>query len=83
MLSDAEDAELLCFLSPGTRPDVKGQATDAILGLSGHRWDTMNTIISSAVAPVVACPAQTLCLFLEMAAASSALSLTYLLPCLL
>ncbi|XP_072237524.1 protein HGH1 homolog [Leuresthes tenuis] len=37
MLSDSEAAELLSFLSPGTRPDVKGKATEYILGLSGHR----------------------------------------------
>ncbi|XP_047437727.1 protein HGH1 homolog [Mugil cephalus] len=37
MLSDSEAAELLSFLSPGTRPDVKGRATECILGLSGHR----------------------------------------------
>lgn len=39
MLSDSEAAELLSFLTPGTRPDVKGQATEYILGLSGHRQD--------------------------------------------
>ena len=39
MLSDSEAAELLSFLSPGTRPDVKGKATEYILGLSGHRWE--------------------------------------------
>ncbi|XP_076601097.1 protein HGH1 homolog [Chaetodon auriga] len=37
MLSDSEAAELLSFLTPSTRPDVKGQATEYILGLSGHR----------------------------------------------
>ncbi|KAI3369298.1 hypothetical protein L3Q82_007551 [Scortum barcoo] len=37
MLSDSEAAELLSFLSIGTRPDVKAQATEYILGLSGHR----------------------------------------------
>ncbi|XP_040015714.1 protein HGH1 homolog [Xiphias gladius] len=37
MLSDSEAAELLSFLTPGTRPDVKGQATEYILGISGHR----------------------------------------------
>ncbi|XP_018541940.1 protein HGH1 homolog [Lates calcarifer] len=37
MLSDSETAELLSFLTPATRPDVKGQATECILGLSGHR----------------------------------------------
>ncbi|CAJ1052037.1 protein HGH1 homolog [Xyrichtys novacula] len=37
MLSDSEATELLSFLSPRTRPDVKGQATGYILGLSGHR----------------------------------------------
>uniref|UniRef100_A0A665VFF8 Protein HGH1 homolog n=1 Tax=Echeneis naucrates TaxID=173247 RepID=A0A665VFF8_ECHNA len=37
MLSDSEAAELLSFLTPGTRPDVKGQATEYFLGLSGHR----------------------------------------------
>ncbi|KAF3690254.1 Protein HGH1 -like protein [Channa argus] len=37
MLSDTEAAELLSFLTPGTRPDVKSQATEYILGLSGHR----------------------------------------------
>lgn len=37
MLSDSEAAELLSFLTPTTRPDVKGQATEYILGLSGHR----------------------------------------------
>ncbi|XP_029947603.1 protein HGH1 homolog [Salarias fasciatus] len=37
MLSDAEAAELLTFLTPSTRPDVKGRATECILGLSGNR----------------------------------------------
>uniref|UniRef100_A0A669F7D0 Protein HGH1 homolog n=1 Tax=Oreochromis niloticus TaxID=8128 RepID=A0A669F7D0_ORENI len=37
MLSDSEVAELLSFLTPSTRPDVKGQATEYILGLSGNR----------------------------------------------
>ncbi|XP_070700069.1 protein HGH1 homolog [Pempheris klunzingeri] len=37
MLSDSEAAELLSFLSLGTRPDVKNQATEYILGLSGNR----------------------------------------------
>ncbi|XP_029008003.1 protein HGH1 homolog isoform X1 [Betta splendens] len=37
MLSDSEAAELLSFLTPSTRPDVKGQATEYLLGLSGHR----------------------------------------------
>lgn len=37
MLSDAEVAELLTFLTPSTRPDVKGRATECILGLSGNR----------------------------------------------
>lgn len=39
MLSDSEVAELLSFLTPSTRPDVKGQATEYILGLSGSRWE--------------------------------------------
>ncbi|XP_015240521.1 PREDICTED: protein HGH1 homolog [Cyprinodon variegatus] len=37
MLSDCEAAELLSFLTPSTRPDVKGKATEYILGLSGNR----------------------------------------------
>lgn len=37
MLSDTEAAELLSFLTPSTRPDVKGRATECILGLSGNR----------------------------------------------
>ncbi|XP_034389597.1 protein HGH1 homolog [Cyclopterus lumpus] len=37
MLSDSEAEELLSFLSPDTRPDVKGHTTGYILGLSGHR----------------------------------------------
>lgn len=37
MLSDSETAEMLSFLTPDTRPDVKGQATEYILGLSGNR----------------------------------------------
>uniref|UniRef100_A0A3Q3WJP2 Protein HGH1 homolog n=1 Tax=Mola mola TaxID=94237 RepID=A0A3Q3WJP2_MOLML len=37
MLSDSEVAELLSFLTPATRPDVKGQATGYFLGLSGNR----------------------------------------------
>ncbi|XP_073325389.1 protein HGH1 homolog [Pagrus major] len=37
MLSDTEAAELLSFLARDTRPDVKGQATEYILGLSGNR----------------------------------------------
>ncbi|XP_060897256.1 protein HGH1 homolog [Labrus mixtus] len=36
MLSESEAAELLSFLGPGTRLDVKGQATGYILGLSAH-----------------------------------------------
>ncbi|KAM9361913.1 protein HGH1 homolog [Symphorus nematophorus] len=37
MLSDSEAAELLSFLTPATRPDIKGQATGYLLGLSGNR----------------------------------------------
>ncbi|KAG7494607.1 hypothetical protein JOB18_034090 [Solea senegalensis] len=37
MLSDSETAELLSFLTPSTRPDVKGHAIEYILGLSGNR----------------------------------------------
>ncbi|XP_028303404.1 protein HGH1 homolog [Gouania willdenowi] len=37
MLSEAEVSELLQFLTPGARPDVKGRATDYMLGMSGHR----------------------------------------------
>ncbi|XP_037347105.2 protein HGH1 homolog [Pungitius pungitius] len=37
MLSETEAAELLSFLSPETRPDVKGQTTEYILGMSGNR----------------------------------------------
>ncbi|XP_023271986.1 protein HGH1 homolog [Seriola lalandi dorsalis] len=37
MLSDSEAAELVSFLTLGTRADVKGQVTEYILGLSGHR----------------------------------------------
>lgn len=37
MLSDCEAAELLAFLTPSTRPDVKGKATEYILGVSGSR----------------------------------------------
>ncbi|XP_041837010.1 protein HGH1 homolog [Melanotaenia boesemani] len=37
MLSDCEAVELLSFLTPSTRPDVKGKATEYLLGLSGHR----------------------------------------------
>uniref|UniRef100_UPI0037E70452 protein HGH1 homolog n=1 Tax=Semicossyphus pulcher TaxID=241346 RepID=UPI0037E70452 len=37
MLSDSEAAELLSFLSPGTRPDVKNHAVGYILGLSADR----------------------------------------------
>ncbi|XP_047203685.1 protein HGH1 homolog [Girardinichthys multiradiatus] len=37
MLSDSEAAELLSFLTPSTRPDVKGKATEYILGMSGSR----------------------------------------------
>ncbi|RVE73364.1 hypothetical protein OJAV_G00049640 [Oryzias javanicus] len=37
MLSDGEAAELLSFLTPGTRPDVKAKATEYILGLSASR----------------------------------------------
>lgn len=37
MLSDSEVAELLSFLTFGTRPDVKAQATEYLLGLSGDR----------------------------------------------
>lgn len=35
MLEDARARELLPFLSPGTRPDVRSQATDCVLGLTG------------------------------------------------
>ncbi|KAK5871978.1 hypothetical protein PBY51_012715 [Eleginops maclovinus] len=37
MLSDSEAAELLSFLTPEARPDVKGHTTTYILGLSGNR----------------------------------------------
>ncbi|XP_024296625.1 protein HGH1 homolog isoform X1 [Oncorhynchus tshawytscha] len=37
MLSDVEAKELLSFLTLNTRPDLKGQATEYILGLSGNR----------------------------------------------
>ncbi|XP_061544788.1 protein HGH1 homolog isoform X2 [Phycodurus eques] len=37
MLSDSEAAELLSFLTPATRPDVKGHTAGYILGLSGNR----------------------------------------------
>nr|XP_061796439.1 protein HGH1 homolog [Nerophis lumbriciformis] len=37
MLSDSQAAELLSFLAPGTRPDVKGHASSYLLGLSGNR----------------------------------------------
>ncbi|XP_019716056.1 protein HGH1 homolog [Hippocampus comes] len=37
MLSDSEATELLSFLTPATRPDVKGHTTSYILGLSGNR----------------------------------------------
>ncbi|XP_068451976.1 protein HGH1 homolog [Clinocottus analis] len=36
MLSDVEAAELLSFLTPNTRPDVKGHTTGYILGMSGN-----------------------------------------------
>ncbi|XP_008318914.1 protein HGH1 homolog [Cynoglossus semilaevis] len=37
MLSESKTAELISFLTPSTRPDVKGHATTYILGLSGNR----------------------------------------------
>ncbi|KAJ7991732.1 hypothetical protein DPEC_G00286930 [Dallia pectoralis] len=37
MLSDVKAEELMSFLTVDTRPDVKGQATEYILGLSGNR----------------------------------------------
>ncbi|KAM8867349.1 protein HGH1 homolog [Synchiropus picturatus] len=37
MLSDSEAAELLSFLTTDTRPDVKGYATEYLLGVSGSR----------------------------------------------
>uniref|UniRef100_A0A3P9HEN2 Protein HGH1 homolog n=1 Tax=Oryzias latipes TaxID=8090 RepID=A0A3P9HEN2_ORYLA len=37
MLSDGEAAQLLSFLTLGTRPDVKAKATEYILGLSASR----------------------------------------------
>lgn len=37
MLSDREAKELLNFLTLETRPDVKGQATEYILGLTGTK----------------------------------------------
>lgn len=39
MLTDSEVAELLSFLTIGTRPDVKDQAIGYLLGLSGNRWE--------------------------------------------
>lgn len=38
LLSQPQTAELLSFLTPAARPDVKGQATGFLLGLSGSRW---------------------------------------------
>lgn len=37
MLNDSEIAELLSFLTVGTRPDVIDEATGYLLGLSGNR----------------------------------------------
>uniref|UniRef100_A0A3B5JZL2 Protein HGH1 homolog n=1 Tax=Takifugu rubripes TaxID=31033 RepID=A0A3B5JZL2_TAKRU len=37
LLSEKETTELLSFLTHGARPDVKGQATGFLLGLSGNR----------------------------------------------
>ncbi|XP_010889861.1 protein HGH1 homolog [Esox lucius] len=37
MLSDVTAEELMSFLNLDTRPDIKGQATEYILGLSGNR----------------------------------------------
>ncbi|KAL0961922.1 hypothetical protein UPYG_G00333400 [Umbra pygmaea] len=37
MFSDVKAEELLSFLTLDTRPDIKGQATEYILGLSGNR----------------------------------------------
>lgn len=37
MLSDNEAKELLTFLQPAVRADIKGQATEYILGLTGNR----------------------------------------------
>ncbi|XP_077582009.1 protein HGH1 homolog [Stigmatopora nigra] len=37
MLNESEVTELLSFLTPTTRPDVKGHTTEYILGLSGNR----------------------------------------------
>lgn len=39
LLSESQTAELLSFLSSSARPDVKGQATGFLLGLSGNRYD--------------------------------------------
>lgn len=39
MLTDSEVAELLSFLTIGTRPDVKDPAIGYLLGLSGNRWE--------------------------------------------
>lgn len=39
LLSESQTAELLSFLSPSARPDVKGQATGFLLGLSGDRYE--------------------------------------------
>lgn len=39
MLTDSEVAELLSFLTIGTRLDVKDQAIGYLLGLSGNRWE--------------------------------------------
>lgn len=37
MLSETETTELLSFLTRSARPDVKGQATGFLLGISGNR----------------------------------------------
>lgn len=38
-MSESKTAELLPFLTPSARPDVKGQATGFLLGLSGNRYE--------------------------------------------
>lgn len=43
MLSESESTELLFFLRPDTRPDVKAGATECVLGLSANKSVSLYT----------------------------------------
>lgn len=53
LLSESQTAELLSFLSPSARPDVKGQATGFLLGLSGDRYEADRSYEHHSVISIV------------------------------